>query len=119
MLDHVTIGVGDVKRSKAFYDKALRPLGIECLYTEGETFAGYGANRKAFFWIGLRSQPQTGAHIAFTSKDRETVDAFYTEALAAGEEIMDHQVCARIIIRTIMGPSFLIPMGTTSKQSAI
>src|SRR5215831_16446397 len=39
---------------------------------------------RAFFWIGLRSQPQTGAHIAFTSKDRETVDAFYAEALAAG-----------------------------------
>jgi catechol 2,3-dioxygenase-like lactoylglutathione lyase family enzyme len=84
MLDHVTIGVGDVQRSKQFYNKALRPLGIECLYTEGESFAGYGANRKAFFWIGLRSQPQTGAHIAFTSQDRETVDAFYAEALAAG-----------------------------------
>ena len=55
MLDHVTIGVGDIKRSKGFYDRALRPLGIECLYTEGETFAGYGANRKAFFWIGLSS----------------------------------------------------------------
>jgi catechol 2,3-dioxygenase-like lactoylglutathione lyase family enzyme len=84
MLDHVTIGVGDMKWSKEFYDKALRPLGIERLYTEGETFAGYGANRKAFFWIGLRNQPQTGAHIAFTGKDRETVDAFYVAALAAG-----------------------------------
>jgi len=84
MLDHVTIGVGDVQRSKEFYNKALHPLGIECLYAEGGTFAGYGANRKAFFWIGLRSQPQTGAHIAFASQDRETVDAFYAEALAAG-----------------------------------
>lgn len=84
MLDHVTVGVGDIKRSKEFYDKALRPLGIECLYTEGETFAGYGTNRKAFFWIGLRNEPQTGAHIAFTSKDREAVDGFYAAALAAG-----------------------------------
>jgi catechol 2,3-dioxygenase-like lactoylglutathione lyase family enzyme len=84
MLDHVTIGVRDFKRSKEFYDKALRPLGIECLYTEGETFAGYGANRKAFFWIGLKDQPQTGAHVAFTSQDRETVNAFYAAALTAG-----------------------------------
>ena len=84
MLDHVTVGVSDVKRSKEFYDQALRPLGIECLYTEGETFAGYGADKKAFFWIGQRNQSQTGVHIAFTGKDRETVHAFYTEALAAG-----------------------------------
>src|ERR1700730_10179101 len=84
MLDHVTIGVSDIERSKAFYDRALRPLGIERLYAEGDAFAGYGANRKAFFWIGRRQEPQTGAHIAFTARDRETVDAFHMEALAAG-----------------------------------
>jgi catechol 2,3-dioxygenase-like lactoylglutathione lyase family enzyme len=84
MLDHVTIGVSDIERSKEFYDRALRLLGIQRLYSDGETFAGYGANRKAFFWIGLRNKPQTGAHIAFTSQNRATVDAFYAEALAAG-----------------------------------
>jgi len=84
MLDHVTIGVGDLDRAKAFYDRALRPLGIERLYAEGTDFAGYGANRKAFFWIGLRADPQTGAHIAFASPDRATVDAFHAAALAAG-----------------------------------
>lgn len=84
MLDHVTIGVNDIGRSKAFYDRALRPLGVERLYAEGEIFAGYGANRKAFFWISLRNQPQTGAHIAFVGQDREAVDAFYAEALKAG-----------------------------------
>jgi catechol 2,3-dioxygenase-like lactoylglutathione lyase family enzyme len=84
MLDHVTIGVRDLAQAMAFYDRALRPLGIERLYAEGERFAGYGANRKAFFWIGLRETPQTGAHIAFTAPDRETVDRFHAEALAAG-----------------------------------
>jgi catechol 2,3-dioxygenase-like lactoylglutathione lyase family enzyme len=84
MLDHVTIGVSDIERSKAFYDKALRPLGIERLYAEGATAAGYGANRKAFFWIGLRDAAQTGAHVAFTAQDRETIDQFYRIALAAG-----------------------------------
>ena len=43
MLDHVTIGVSDIERSKTFYDSALRPLGIERLYADGPTFAGYGA----------------------------------------------------------------------------
>ena len=84
MLDHVTIGVTDIERAKAFYDRALKPLGIERLYAEGETFAGYGAGRKAFFWIGLRERVTTGSHIAFIAADRAAVDAFYAAALAAG-----------------------------------
>jgi catechol 2,3-dioxygenase-like lactoylglutathione lyase family enzyme len=83
MLDHVTLGIVDIERSKAFYDAALRPLGIERLHTE-EDYAGYGANEKAFFWIGLRDASQTGAHVAFASEDRETVDRFHQAALAAG-----------------------------------
>ena len=34
MLDHVTIGVSNIERSKAFYDKALKAIGIERLYAE-------------------------------------------------------------------------------------
>src|SRR5260370_16484564 len=81
MLDHVTIGVSDIERSKAFYDQALRPLGIERLYAEGPTFAGYGADRKAFFWIGLRDALQTSTHVAFTAKDRETLSQFHPPPL--------------------------------------
>src|SRR4030088_1459416 len=84
MLDHVTIGVSDIERSKAFYDQALRPLGIERLYAEGSTFAGYGADRKAFFWIGLRTASQTSTHVAFTAQDHETVQQFHRTALSAG-----------------------------------
>ena len=84
MLDHVTIGVSDFERSKRFYDQALRPLGIERLYADGEVFAGYGAGRKAFFWIGKRNASQTGAHVAFTAQDRESVEQFHRTALAAG-----------------------------------
>jgi catechol 2,3-dioxygenase-like lactoylglutathione lyase family enzyme len=84
MLDHVTIGITDVKRSKQFYDRALRPLGITRLYAEGEWAAGYGVGPKAFFWIGLKTEPQTGAHIAFAAPDRATVDRFHEEAIAAG-----------------------------------
>jgi catechol 2,3-dioxygenase-like lactoylglutathione lyase family enzyme len=83
MLDHVTLGIVDFERSKAFYDRALRPLGIERLYTD-EDYAGYGANEKAFFWIGLREASQAGAHVAFTTQDRQTVDRFHQAALAAG-----------------------------------
>ena len=84
MLDHVTIGVHDLQRAKQFYDQALRPLGIECLYIEKDRFAGYGVDPKAFFWIGQRDAQQTGVHVAFTAKDRRTVDHFYEKALKAG-----------------------------------
>jgi catechol 2,3-dioxygenase-like lactoylglutathione lyase family enzyme len=83
VLDHVTFGVSDIERSKAFYDQALRSLGIERMYADASS-AGYGANRKAFFWISLKGTPQTGAHVAFSTADRETVDRFHPAALAAG-----------------------------------
>jgi len=84
MLDHVTIGATDIERSKRFYDQALRPLGVARLYAQDNRFAGYGIAPKAFFWIGIRETPQTGAHVAFTAADRATVDRFYKEAIAAG-----------------------------------
>jgi len=84
MLDHVTIGVGDFARARAFYDAALAPLGITRIATDGALFAGYGVPPQAFFWIGARDAIHTGTHIAFTAKDRATVDAFHRAALAAG-----------------------------------
>jgi catechol 2,3-dioxygenase-like lactoylglutathione lyase family enzyme len=84
MLDHVSLGVTDIERSKAFYDRALRPLGVERLYAESATDAGYGVHPKAFFWIGQRASVRTGTHVAFFAPDRSVVDRFYAEAMAAG-----------------------------------
>jgi catechol 2,3-dioxygenase-like lactoylglutathione lyase family enzyme len=84
MLDHVTLKVSDLTRSKAFYDAALKPLGITHLYGEAEIFSGYGIAPKAFFWIGLSAGPITGAHVAITAPDHAAVDAFYKAAMAAG-----------------------------------
>src|SRR3954471_24146166 len=84
MLDHVSLGVSNIERARKFYDAALRPLGIVRLYAEGENASGYGANRKAFFWIGLQAEIKTGAHVAFVADDRDTVDRFYRAALSAG-----------------------------------
>ena len=83
MLDHVTIGVADLGRSKAFYDHVLGVIGIKRLYAEGETFAGYGCNGKAFFWIGQQGAV-IGTHVAFAVGDRVAVERFHVAALAAG-----------------------------------
>ena len=41
MLNHVSIGVHDIAKTRRFYDAALKPLGYTCL-SEGETSLGYG-----------------------------------------------------------------------------
>ena len=84
MLDHVTLGVTDLDRSRAFYDRALAPLGIERLYADGESYSGNGVRPKAFFWVGRRAEAVTGTHVAFAAADRATVDAFYEAAISAG-----------------------------------
>ena len=84
MIDHVTLGVSDLDRARAFYDRALTPLGIERLYADGDSHSGYGIRPKAFFWIGWRAEILTGVHIAFAAPDRATVEAFYAAAIAAG-----------------------------------
>jgi catechol 2,3-dioxygenase-like lactoylglutathione lyase family enzyme len=84
MLDHVTIGTSDLARAREFYDRALKPLGIDRLYAEGQIAFGYGAAKKAFFWISARDAVMTGVHVAFAAPDRTTVDAFHAAALAAG-----------------------------------
>lgn len=84
MLDHVTLKVTNLAASTKFYDAALQPLGISCLYEEPGMFAGYGVSPKPFFWIGLNAGPITGAHVAITAPDHATVDAFYKAAMAAG-----------------------------------
>lgn len=84
MLDHVSLKVGDFGRSKAFYDAALKPLGVTLLMGDGQAYGGYGADGKPDFWIGLGGTPSLGTHVAFTAQDRATVDAFHRAALAAG-----------------------------------
>ena len=89
MLDHVGIGVSDFARAKAFYDKALAPLGIAVVMevtaeqTGDHPAAGYGSQGKPYFWFG-GGQDIARAHIAFTAKDRASVDAFYQAAMVAG-----------------------------------
>jgi catechol 2,3-dioxygenase-like lactoylglutathione lyase family enzyme len=84
MIDHVTLGVSDFGRSRTFYDNTLASIGITHLYAEGNSFAGYGAGTKAFFWIGMKTPPITGVHVAFAVDNRGLVDRFHAAGLAAG-----------------------------------
>lgn len=93
MFDHIGFDVSDYRRSKAFYERALAPLGIVVIMeltkeqTGGYEGCGFGRDGKPSFWIGtcdpadaLRNE----LHVAFAAPDRRTVDAFHAAALAAG-----------------------------------
>jgi len=83
-IDHIGLDVTDFARSKAFYEQALEPLGLKILMEPVPGVSGFGGDFP-FFWIGQRDLgPTTGAHVAFTAKDRAMVDAFHAAALAAG-----------------------------------
>jgi catechol 2,3-dioxygenase-like lactoylglutathione lyase family enzyme len=89
MLDHIGFPVSDYARSKAFYEKALAPLGYSLVMEVAQTAndhpaAGFGANGKPDFWIGGEGGLNKPIHIAITTQDRAAVDAFYRAALAAG-----------------------------------
>ena len=90
MLDHIGLTVGDIARSRAFYDAALAPLGVHVTMevtpeqTGGSSHVGYGAGEQAYFWIGDVDQGRGGTHVAFVASNRAAVDAFHAAALAAG-----------------------------------
>ncbi|MBP7000493.1 VOC family protein [Amaricoccus sp.] len=88
MIDHTGISVADLKRSLAFYDAALAPLGIGRVMAfpdEGEPVGvGYGANGKPFFWVGAHGPRSGPIHVAFAAADQAAVRAFHAAALAAG-----------------------------------
>ena len=87
MINHVSIGVREIRRARRFYDAALRPLGYRCL-SEGADSLGYGRDGIAFWLLAsARSVPaddKSGLHFCFSAPTRASVDAFHAAALEAG-----------------------------------
>ena len=83
MFDHLGFGVTDYAASKAFFLKALEPLGFG-IAMEGEHGLGIGPNGKPALWLFQTSDKPLPMHIAFTAETRQQVEDFYRAALAAG-----------------------------------
>lgn len=87
MLNHVSIGVRNIAKTKSFYDAALKPLGYTCL-SAGEGSLGYG-DKAVVLWISQTDTPvpadmASGLHFCFDAPSRNSVDAFHAAALAQG-----------------------------------
>ncbi len=80
MIDHLSIGVTDLAKSKAFYEEALKPLGYQ-VKVEMEHGVCFGGDSGAL-WI-VKNEPSK-FHLAFGGQDRAIVDQFYQAAIKAG-----------------------------------
>src|SRR5216683_731140 len=87
MIDHISIGVRDLAKTKRFYDAALEPLGYKCLSQDASSL-GYGDDAVAL-WIGAAEHPvppddKSNLHFCFTARSPNGVDAFHVAALRCG-----------------------------------
>jgi catechol 2,3-dioxygenase-like lactoylglutathione lyase family enzyme len=86
MLDHITIGVSDLQRSRDFYLQALAPLGFERTSTSEvlPSEIEFGSTEKMDFAISTDYGVGAPIHVAFAADSIEQVHAFHAAALAAG-----------------------------------
>lgn len=86
MIDHVSLAVTDLERSRRFYDAVLTPLGIRPMPSDGRTVAYERDGRDDFILIRSDTRPVSphGSHTCFSAPTREAVRAFHREGLAAG-----------------------------------
>ena len=84
MFDHVVFGVSDYEASKAFFLKALEPLGV-VIALEGPLGVELSPKGgKSSLCLFQTEEKPAHLHIAFVAESRRQVDAFYRAALAAG-----------------------------------
>src|SRR3954454_217004 len=91
MIDHLRIPVSELGRSRAFYEAALKPLGMSVQMEvaseqtgDGTSALGFGIPGEKIFWIGDGEKIGEGVHVRFRADRRDQVDDFHAAALKAG-----------------------------------
>jgi len=83
VFDHVVFGVTDYAASKAFFLKALEPLGV-AVVLEGPLGLEMSADGKSSLCIRETDEKPARLHLAFVAANRQQVHAFHRAALKAG-----------------------------------
>jgi catechol 2,3-dioxygenase-like lactoylglutathione lyase family enzyme len=84
VLDHVGLNVRDLAVARAFYERALEPLGYLPRLEHGTHVGFVGPERYPHFWLARREPAGTGTHVCFRAESRAVVDAFHAAGVAAG-----------------------------------
>ena len=85
MFDHVVFGVSDYEESKAFYLKALAPIGVLGV-DKGPLGLEISTDGQGSLGIRRNGEKTTPLHIAFVADNRQQVQEFHRAALAAGAQ---------------------------------
>ena len=84
MFDHVVFGVSDYAASKAFFLKALEPIGVVVALEGPLGIELSQEGGKASLCMRRTEEKPSHLHLAFTAENRQQVEAFYRAALEAG-----------------------------------
>ena len=88
MLDHVSLGVSDLERSRRLYDAALQPLGLVRTldFANGSDYGAAAGQTGVEFTITTVADAQSsaGMHVCFRAPSREAVRAFHAAGLENG-----------------------------------
>jgi len=86
MIDHVTIKVSNLEKSREFYEKAFEPMGYKVSFSNEGVFYAFDIGKGCLFEIAQYSDalPLSSVHVAFRAQNREEVNAFYKSAIEAG-----------------------------------
>lgn len=82
MIEHTGIPVKNFRKSKAFYQRALKPLGYRIRYAFSDA-CGFMEGGHTSFWVS-QSARRVPLHVAFRAKSKKAVHEFYEAALKAG-----------------------------------
>jgi catechol 2,3-dioxygenase-like lactoylglutathione lyase family enzyme len=87
VIDHLSFGVSDLDRSRAFYDQVLATLGYRRLANDDSSL-GYGAEEPVLWLLKTARPPrfdaESGVHVSFKAPTRAGVDEFHGAAMKNG-----------------------------------
>src|SRR5919199_6922941 len=84
-IDHLILPVRDLEATRAFYERALEPFGVNVRELDGENGPELALGPEGSEDLMLsEGEPAAPVHVAFLALDPDTVDAFHAAALEAG-----------------------------------
>lgn len=83
VMDHISVLVTDVDRTKAFYEAILVPLGWACSGWRAGVYVGFKKRGSPPLYFGA-AERTARVHLAFKADSEKKVEAFHRAALDAG-----------------------------------